>query len=126
MNGLTMSRLRKRTMLIAASAMQAGIDSAVTIAARTPALLSQGFNPTSESVRESRRMVQEKVDAVYEGAVAAQMAWASFLLKASFGGIRNASDLSLGLANVAEAAIRPARRKVRANARRLTGLPKIG
>jgi hypothetical protein len=121
-----MSRLRKRTMLIAASAMQAGIDSAVTIAARTPALLIQGFNPTSESARESRRMVQEKVDAVYEGALAAQMAWASFLLKASFGGIRNASDLSLGLSNVAEAAIRPARRKVRANARRLTGLPKIG
>jgi hypothetical protein len=126
MNGLTMSRLRKRTMLIAASAMQAGIDSAVTIAARTPALFAQGFNPTSESARESRRMVQEKIDAAYEGAAAAQLAWASFFLKASFGGIRNASDLSLGLASVAEAAIRPARRKVRANARRLTGLPKIG
>jgi hypothetical protein len=34
--------------------------------------------------------------------------------------------LSLGLAGVAEAAMRPARRKVRANAKRLTGLPKIG
>ena len=121
-----MSRLSKRTMLIAASAMQVGMDAAVTIAARTPALLSQGFNPTAESARESRRMVQEKIDAIYEGAAAAQFAWASFLLKASFGGIRNASDLSLGLADVAEAAIRPARRKVRANARRLTGLPKIG
>jgi hypothetical protein len=121
-----MSRLSKRTMLIAASAMQVGMDAAVTIAARTPALMSQGFNPTAESARETRRMVQEKIDATCEGAVAAQLAWASFFLKASFGGIRNASDLSLGLADVAEAAIRPARRKVRANAKRLTGLPKIG
>jgi hypothetical protein len=48
------------------------------------------------------------------------------LLKASFGGIRNANDLSLGLANVAEAAIRPARRKVRANAKRLTAARRIG
>ena len=47
-------------------------------------------------------------------------------MKAAFGGVRNASDLSLGLAEVAEAAVAPARRKVRANARRLTGLPKIG
>ncbi|WP_158814287.1 hypothetical protein [Methylocapsa sp. S129] len=121
-----MSRLSKRTAIMAASAMQTGIDAAVTIAARTPGLLNQSFNPTAESVRETQRMFQEKVDAVYEGAAAAQFAWASFFLKASFGGIRNASDLSLGLADVAEAAIRPARRKVRANAKRLTGLPKIG
>jgi hypothetical protein len=120
-----MRRLRKRAIFIAASAAQAGMDAALTIAARTPALLSQGFNPTAESARETRRMVQEKIDAVYEGAAAAQFAWAALFLKASFGGIRNAHDLSLGLADVAEAAIRPARRKVRANAKRLTGLPKI-
>jgi hypothetical protein len=117
-----MNRLRKRTIFMTAAAMQAGVDAAVTIAARTPDL----FNPTAESARETQRMIQEKFDAVYEGAAAAQFAWASFFLKASFGGIRNASDLSLGLAGVAEAALRPARRKVRANARRLTGLPKIG
>ena len=121
-----MSRLSKRTLFMAASAMQAGMDAAVTIAARTPGLLSQGLNPTAESARETRRMVQEKIDAVYEGAAAAQFAWASLILKASFGGIRTADDLSLGLADVAEAAIRPARRKVHANAKRLTGLPKIG
>jgi hypothetical protein len=121
-----MSRLNKRAIFMAASAMQSGFDAAVTIAARTPGLLSQGFNPTAESARETQRMIQEKVDAVYEGAAAAQCAWASFLLKASFGGIRNANDFSLGMAGVAEAAMRPARRKVRANAKRLTGMPKIG
>jgi hypothetical protein len=126
MNGLTMSRLTKRTLFMASSAVQAGVDAAVTIAARTPALWSHGFNPTAESVRETQRMVQEKVDAALEGAAAAQFAWASLFFKASFGGIRNADELSLGLAGVAEAAMRPARRKVRANAKRLTGLPKIG
>jgi len=121
-----MKRLRKRTLFMAASAMQAGVDAAVTIAARAPGLLNQSFNPTAENMRETQRMFQEKIDAVYEGAAAAQFAWASLFLKASFGGIRNASDLSLGLADVAEAAMKPARRKVRANAKRLTGLPKIG
>ena len=121
-----MNRLSKRTAAMAASAMQAGLDTAVTIAARTPALLSQGFSPTAEGARETQRMIQEKIDAVYEGAAAAQFAWASFMVKAAFGGVLNASDFSLGLADVAEAAIRPARRKVRANAKRLTGMSKIG
>jgi hypothetical protein len=126
MNGQDMSRLSKRALAIAAATMQAGVDSAVTIGARTPGLLMQGFNPTAGSARETQRMIAEKIDAAWEGAAAAQMAWASLLLKASFGGIRSADDLSLGLAGVAEAAIRPARRKVRANARRLTGARRIG
>jgi hypothetical protein len=121
-----MSRLNKRAILMAAATMQAGLDSAVTIAARTPGLVSQGFNPTAENARETRRMIQEKIDAAWEGAAAAQFAWASFLLKASFGGIRDANDLSLALAGIAEAAVRPARRKVRANAKRLTATPRIG
>ncbi len=121
-----MNRVNKRTIHIASSSMQAGVDAAVTIAARTPALLMHGLNPTAEGAHEARRMVQEKIDAVVEGAAAAQFAWASLMVKACFGGIRDASDLSLGMSGVAEAAMRPARRKVRANARRLTGVPKIG
>jgi hypothetical protein len=126
MNGQIMNRVNKRTLHIASSAMQAGADAAVTIAARTPGLLMQGVNPTAEGAREARRMVQEKIDAFVEGAAAAQFAWASLMVKACFGGIRNPSDLSLGMSGVAEAAMRPARRKVRANARRLTGAQKIG
>ena len=40
---------------------------------------------------------------------------------AAFGGVRTPRDLAMGLAAAAEAAAQPARRKVRANARRLTG-----
>ena len=65
-------------------------------------------------------MVSEKVEAAVQGAFAAQAAWGAFMIKAAFGGVRSANDVSVGLAGIAEAAARPARNKVRANARRLT------
>ena len=96
------------------------MDAAVTIAARTQSLMSAGGRPT-EKAREARLMVQEKVDALVEGAFAAQAAWGAFLVKAAFGGVRTPQDVSVGLAGIAQAAAKPARKKVRANARRLTG-----
>jgi len=66
-------------------------------------------------------MVQEKVDAAIEGALAAQAAWGAFFIRAAFGGVRSPHDVVSGFAAIAEAAAKPARRKVRANARRLTG-----
>ena len=100
--------------------VQSGVDAALTIAARTQGLMWPGGRPT-EKAREARLMVQEKLDAAVEGAFAAQAAWGAFMLKAAFGGVRTPNDLSMGLAGIAEAAAKPARRKVRANARRLTG-----
>ena len=50
------------------------------------------------------------------------MAWGSFFIKAAFGGVRTPDDVSAGLTAIAEAAAAPARRTVRANARRLTGV----
>ena len=91
-----------------------------TIAARTQGMSSPGGRVT-EKAREARLMVAEKLDAAVEGAFAAQVAWGRFMLKAAFGGVRTPRDLAMGLAAVAEAAAQPARRKVRANARRLTG-----
>ncbi|MBV9908473.1 MAG: hypothetical protein JOY52_13030 [Hyphomicrobiales bacterium] len=66
-------------------------------------------------------MVQEKVDAAIEGAFAAQAAWGAFVINTAFGAMRTPYDVSAGLAAIAEAASAPARRTVRANARRLTG-----
>jgi hypothetical protein len=113
-------RLTKRSLAIAKANTQAGADAALTIAARTRNLLAPGGRQTDKA-REARLMVQEKVDAAVEGAFAAQMAWGSFFIKAAFGGVRTPSDVSVGLTAIAEAAVAPARRKVRANARRLTG-----
>lgn len=117
-----MSDLTLRSMKLARKSAQAGIDAAVTIAARSPGLATSGFDPTGEKSKEARLMVQEKIDAAYEGAFAAQMAWGSFLIKAAFGGVTSPHHFSHALVDVAEAATAPARRAVRANARRLTGM----
>jgi hypothetical protein len=113
-------RLAARSRAIAKANAQAGVDAALTIAARTQGMLAPLDGP-SEKAREARLMVQEKVDAAVEGAFAAQAAWGAFFIKAAFGGVRTAHDVSSGLTTIAEAAAGPARRKVRANARRLTG-----
>jgi hypothetical protein len=113
-------RLTKRSLAIAKANAQAGVDAALTIAARTQALLAPGSGGF-EKGREAQLMVQEKVDAAVEGAFAAQAAWGAFFIKAAFGGVRTPHDVSAGLTAIAEAAAGPARRKVRANARRLTG-----
>ena len=113
-------RLATRSLAIAKANVQSGVDAALTIAARTRGMMSPVGGPT-EKAREAHLMVQEKVDAAVEGAIAAQAAWGAFLVKAAFGGVRTANDVSIGIAGVAEALAKPARRKVRANARRLTG-----
>ncbi len=112
--------LADRSIVIAKANVQSGVDAALTIAARAQNLMSPVGRPT-EKAREARLMVQEKLDAAVEGALAAHAAWGAFVLKAAFGGVRTPNDVSIGLAGIAEAAAKPARRKVRANARRLTG-----
>jgi hypothetical protein len=110
----------RRSLAITKANAQAGADAALTIAARTRSLLGPGRQ--SDKAREARLMVQEKIDATIEGAFAAQMAWGSFFIKAAFGGVRTPNDVSAGLTAIAEAAAAPARRTVRANARRLAGV----
>jgi len=114
------NRLANRSLVIAKANVGTGVDSALTILARTQDMLS--FGVPAEKAREAQLMVQEKVDAAIEGVLAAQAAWVAFLLKAAFGGVLTPGDLSWGLAGIAQAAAKPARRKVRANARRLTGM----
>ena len=112
-------RLARRSLAIAKNNTRTTFDAAAIIAARTQNMLSSG-RPTDKA-REARLMVQEKLDAAAEGAWAAQAAWGAFMLKAALGRVRTPNELSLGLTNIAEAAAGPAHRKVRANARRLTG-----
>ena len=116
-------RLVRRARAMANANVKTGLDAAVTIAARTQGMIWPDGRP-ADTAREAQLMVQEKVDAAVEGVIAAQTAWSAFFFKAAFGGVRTPNDLSLGLAGVMEAAAGPARRKVRANARRLTG-PKL-
>jgi hypothetical protein len=114
-------RLAKRSLAVARANVETGADAAVTIAARAQTLLASDGQP-SEKAREAQLMVQEKVDAAVEGVWAAQKAWSAFVIKAAFGRVRTPNDLSAGLTAIAQAAAAPARRKARANARRLTGV----
>jgi hypothetical protein len=113
-------------MKLARKTAQAGLDSAVTIAARAPGLATAGLDPLGAGAREVGRLVREKATAAFDGALGAQLAWSSFLVKAAFGGVTSFEHVSHALVDVAEAAMGPARRRVRANARRLTGAKTIG
>jgi hypothetical protein len=117
-----MNDLAYRSMNFARQTAQAGLDATVTIAARTPGLIAAGFDPTGQSAQEIGMMVQEKIVAAHEGALAAQMAWGSFLIRVAFGGVSSPDHVSQALVDVAEAALAPAHRQVRANALRLTGM----
>lgn len=120
-----MTRLERRSLRLARHGAQAGLDAAVTIAARAPGLALGAVQPFSEAGRENRLMVQEKIAAAYEGAIAAQFAWGAFLMKAAFGGVSTPAHVSHALVDVAAAAFEPARKAVRANARRLSGTKKL-
>src|SRR5260370_16190022 len=60
-------RFAKRSLGIGIANAQAGVDAALTIAARTQSLMTPGGRP-NEKAREARLMVQEKVDAAGGGA----------------------------------------------------------
>ena len=116
-----MNRLTRRSLNLARDTAQSGIDAALTIAARTPGLVAPGLDISGKHAREARLMVQEKLAAAYEGAWAAQLALGSFWLKAAFGEVISPDHVSHGWVDIADAALAPARKTVRANARRLTG-----
>ena len=121
-----MNSLTAKSMKLARKTAQSGIDAAVTIAARTPGLVTSGLDASGEKATEARLMVQEKIDATFEGMWAAQMTWGNFLIKAAFGGVTTPTHVSHAMVDVAEAAMAPARRAVRANAKRLTGMKPFG
>jgi hypothetical protein len=113
---------RRKTSLIRmqADALRATQDAALTIAARLPLIAKATRGPAIVPPQELRTMVNEKVAAAMLGTAAASFAWGNFWTRAMFGSIRTPLDAAHGLASVAEAAMKPARRTVRANARRLS------
>ncbi|MCE1235541.1 MAG: hypothetical protein LWW93_04200 [Hyphomicrobiales bacterium] len=91
--------------------------SPMVVALRTDAALSALTDPLGAPPGESLRMVVEKFDAVAEGAVAATLesGWA---LGRTLTGLTTPLDAAL---DVAQAAVAPARQKLRSNVARLGG-----
>ena len=111
-----MSNLSVRASQFAENTAESGYDAAVTIAVRTRRA-ALGHSDTSV---ESVRMVREKVSAVCEGAMAAGLAWGTFVMASALRGGATPVDVSHALFDMAEAAAGPAWRTVGANARRLS------
>jgi hypothetical protein len=93
--------------------MNAGAAAWTTIATRLPILAEKGLTSP-----EASRMIQEKVAAATEGAAKASLAGMALAGRA-IGGVGPIAAAS-GALRVADALARPARRKVKANAKRLT------
>ncbi|GLS19250.1 hypothetical protein GCM10007874_22670 [Labrys miyagiensis] len=101
------------------SALEANHASAVTISHRMPILASLTFWPHPDSLKEANRMVMEKFEAMAEGTLAASRQMVDLSLRAAMGKA-DADDIATGMMAVAVAAAKPAQRRVRANARRLS------
>jgi hypothetical protein len=113
---------------LAKAAMDAGesaTHAAVTIAARWPIFAGYLAAPTAAALAEWNRAYAEKVAAVWEGALAASAECQAAMLRAA---MRPPSAAALGndLVRVAAKAAHPARKRVKANARRLTRRKKRG
>ena len=119
-----MNRVAKRMLGMGARNMQSSIHAGVTIAARTPKLINASFDPFGADGHEAHVAMTEKVEAVWDGALAVQRKLSSLWLRAAFGGALWPQQWSHGWMDVADAAFKPALQKVSANAKRLTG--KIG
>jgi hypothetical protein len=92
------------------------LAAATTIGARLPLLWSAALTGSPGAVQESQRMVSEKTQAALQGATAAGLAasrlWLQALTSMSF-------PSPQAWARVSQAALAPAHRVCRANARRL-------
>ena len=89
---------------------ETAMATAAVLAWRLPMLWAMAWHPTPKRRAEALRMVTEKSAAAAEGIAAA---WS----QAALAGVRIMGDNPME--KVAEAALKPARRRVRANARRL-------
>ena len=114
-----MARRNKSFIGMSFDMLRASQDAAVTIAARMPAVAQAARNPGVPS-RDMQEMVSEKIEAGAQGAMAAGLAFGNLWTRAMFGGIRTPMDAANGFMHVADAAMTPARKRVRANAKRLS------
>lgn len=93
------------------------LAAANTIAARMPLLWTAAFTGSPHALQESQRMITEKAQAALQGAAAAGLAasrlWFQALTSMSF-------PSPQAWARVSDAALAPAQRVCRANARRLS------
>lgn len=92
---------------------------AVTIGARVPVFAGLLVAPTGAALTEWNRACAEKVAAGFEGAIAASFAWQAALMGSAFR-MPTAAGLAGHCLTIASKGAAPARKRVKANAKRLT------
>jgi hypothetical protein len=99
------------------AALRTANDVAVTVAARSSILAQAAFFPTAVLDPEIPRMMSEKISAAIEGTIGAQYQLAYLTASAMRGD--SLSSLMRQTTAVGMAGLRPAQRRIRANAKRL-------
>jgi hypothetical protein len=112
-------KLNRALIEASSEAGQATLHAAVTIAARWPILAGCLIAPTAAGLAEWNRAAAEKTAAAWEGAFAASAAWQQLMIRSAFTP-PSPTALAYGLLGVSRTAGRSARKRVKANARRLT------
>ena len=100
--------------------VKAGIAAAETIARRLPIMWGEMVLPTKGGQAEMALMVAEKQQAFVSGMLAAQLQLAQEAMRFWFNPFA-LHNPQRAVQRVADASLRPAHRKVRANAKRLGG-----
>ena len=96
--------------------VETAISAAQVLSFRLPMLWAMAWSPTPARRTEAVKMIVEKQMAVAEGINAAALAALAQWMKVASGQSPTVETMS---ARIVEAAVRPGRRRVRANARRL-------
>lgn len=113
-------RLQQSWVRAVVNAQEAATHSGVTIAARLPVLAQHLLTPSVAGMTEWNDAYTEKVQATWEGAVAASLEWQAMMFRSAF-----SAPTPAGFANdlmqVVHKAGHPARRRVKANAKRFSG-----
>lgn len=111
-------KLARSLARAATEAHQTAAHCSVTIAARLPVFAGAFISPSEAACAEWNRAYTEKVVATWQGAFAASLEWQAAMMRSA---VRPPSPV--GLANdmmrVIQKAAQPARRSVKANAKRL-------
>jgi len=94
-------------------------DAAETILRRMPILWWQAVQPTAEGQREVNRMVAEKQKAFVDGMASAQTQMMQEAMRFWAAPFATPASAKRAATRIAEAAAAPARKTVRANAKRL-------
>lgn len=117
MNGMSdLIDLWKRQTVLAGGFAAMGPAAGFVIATRLAQMATQGGSPSVAGMRETERMVSEKFAAVFEGGMAASRELARLP------GATSPTAAASVMVAAGEAALKPARRTLKANTRRLSRL----